>query len=52
MAPASRREWVEASLAPNPRFGIQKTAAVLRVFDIMVEVMFFHLPYRVMTRDS
>ena len=49
MAPAARRDHVDMSLPSNPRFGTQKPTTFLGVFDIMVEVMFFHLPTGVMT---
>ena len=52
MTPAVRREWEDTFLASNPSFVPQKPTSVLRVFDIMVEVIFSHLPVRVMTRDS
>ena len=42
----------EMSLASNPMFGPQKPTAILRIFDIMVGVMFSHLPTRVMTWAS
>ena len=44
MAPAAQRKQADMSLDLNPMFGPQKPTAVLRVFDIMVGVMFFHLP--------
>ena len=52
MAPSALRERADTSLYSNPRFGPQKPMAVLRVFDIMVGVMFFHLPDRIMTQAS
>ena len=50
MAPAAWRERLDTSLDLNPKFGPQKSTAVLRFFDIMVG--FFHLPDRVVTWDS
>ena len=50
MAPSTLREWGDMSLALNPRFGLQKPTAVLRVFNITVGVMFSHLPTIVMTQ--
>ena len=35
----------------HPRFSPQNPTVVLRVFEIMVGVMFFHLPSGVMTQD-
>ena len=52
MEPASQREQADTSLDSNTRFGLQKTTAVLGVFEIMERVMFFHLPARVMTQAS
>ena len=50
MAPVVQRYQVDTSLDSNPRFVLQKSTAVLRVFEIMVEVIFFHLPNEVMTQ--
>ena len=44
MAQAAQREQTDTSLASNPRFGPQKPTAVLRVFDIIVGVMFSTSP--------
>ena len=40
MAPVERRERPDISLALNPRFGLQKSTAVLRVLKIMVGFFF------------
>ena len=52
VVPAVRRELADTFLDLNHRFGPKKPTAVLRVFKIMVGVMFFHLPARVMTWAS
>ena len=52
MAPAARKEHADTSLASNCRFGLQKTMAVLRVFEIIVGFMFYHLPVRFMKRAN
>ena len=52
MEPLAWREQVDKSLALNPRFGPQKPMEILRFFEIMVGVMFSHLPAGVMTRAS
>ena len=49
---AARMERADTYLDYNPRFFLQKSTAVLRVFEIMVGVIFFHLPAGVMTRAS
>ena len=51
-ATAERRDQDNMSLSFNTRFVPQKPTAVLRVFKIMVGVKIFHLPIRVMMRDS
>ena len=43
MAPAAWRERADTSLDSNPRFVPQKPTAVLRIFEIMVGVIFPHL---------
>ena len=48
MTPVAQRVWEDTSLDSNPRFGAQKPIAVLRVFEIMAGVMFFHHPAGVM----
>ena len=48
MVLAAQREQAEISLASNPRFGAQKPKTVLRVFNIIVGVIFSHLPDIVM----
>ena len=52
MAQTVQRERVETSLAFSPRFDPHNPMAVLRIFNIMVGVTFFHLPAGVMTRAS
>ena len=52
IAPVARREQADTSLASNPRFGPQKGTAVFTVFKIMVGVMFFYLPVRVMAQNG
>ena len=44
MASVVGRVRTETSLDSNPRLGPQKPTVLLRVFNIMVGVMFFHLP--------
>ena len=51
-SPAVRRERLDMSLTSNPRFGPQKPTMVLRVFEIMIEVMFPHLPAVFMMQGS
>ena len=51
-SPATQSEWAETSLASNSNFGPQKPTAVFRVFDIMLGVMFSHLPTGFITRAS
>ena len=50
--PAVRRDPLETSLTSKPRFGLQNLMDVLRIFEIVVGVMFFHRPVGVMTRDE
>ena len=50
MAPVARREQSETYLASNPRIGPQNMKGVLRVLEIMVGVIFFHIPDGVMTQ--
>ena len=52
MEPAVHREQTDTSLYYNPRFGLQRPTAVLRVFNIMVGVMYLYLPAGVMARAS
>ena len=52
MEPALQRDQANTSLDLNPRFGPQKPTSVLRVFKIMVGVMFFQLPSGVVRRTS
>ena len=40
MTPMNLREWEDTPLASNTRFGMQKPTAILRVFEIMVGVIF------------
>ena len=48
----TRREQSDKAMYSNPRFFLQKPTEVFRVFYIMVEVCFFHLPIGVMTWAS
>ena len=52
MTPVARRERDDMSLTSNPRFGPQEPTAVLKVFEIMVEVLFSHLPTGGTTQNS
>ena len=52
MVPEAQRKRVDTSLDANPRLGLQKPTAVLRVFNIIARVIFFHLPARVITQAS
>ena len=52
MVPVVQENWANMSFASNYRFGLQKPTAVMRVFDIMVGIMFFHLPAVVIMRTS
>ena len=52
MAPAAQRDQADMPLDYNPRFDLQRHTEVLMVFDIMVGVMFFHLPARIMIQAS
>ena len=52
MVPVLLEKRANMSFDYNPRFGSQKPMAVLRVFEIMVGVMFFHLPAVVITQTS
>ena len=51
MEPAARRDRSEKSLSSKLRFRPQNFVAVLKVLDIIVDVMFFHRPFGVMTRS-
>ena len=52
MSPAVRRERADTSLTSNTKFGLQKPMEVLRVFKIMVGVIFSHIPAGVVMRAS
>ena len=50
--PSAWRNQADTPLDLNPRFGLQKPTLVLRVFEIMVGVVFSHLLTGVMPRAS
>ena len=50
MSPVVQRDQSETTMASMTRFGPQKLTVVLRVLDIIVGIMFFHLPIIIMTR--
>ena len=52
MAPVAQRDQSETSLDSNTSFGLHNLMVVLRVLEIMVGVMFFHIPVGIMTRSG
>ena len=51
MAPVAQRDQSETSLDSNTSFGPHNLMVVLRVLEIILGVMFFHLPIGVMAWD-
>ena len=51
MVHAAQRVQADMSLGSNTRFGPQNTTAILRVLEIIVDVIFSHCTVGVMMRD-
>ena len=48
MVPVAQRHQMETSLSSNPKFGPYNLMGILRILDIIVGIMFLHLPIDVM----